>query len=618
MLAHLKSKGIDAGLDARLAFWPGESGLEQMNPGEIAVPVADSRRAPWSDWIAVLLLLSGTAAVVVWQNSRLGVLWDLSYVLDSSYRISLGDLPYRDFPFSHAPLTFLIQAAIIKLGGRVFWHTTAYCALMGGLATVTTWRILLNVLRDTLAHARLVAFLLSLPLVVLGIYCIFPHPFYDPDCTFAILLSVLLLQQLDRKPASSWHALLAGASLVIPLFVKQNTGLAFFVSAGLALAALMTIEIFRRRSGRRYVWSLAGAIAGLSLALLLIHFSAGLRNYWHWTIEFAAARRTPARGEMLAIYQGKFLLLWLAIFAVGAILLWFRRRGQRVLALVSALLMSVPFAWPAIYLLRDQDASERADRLIGVWPLLLIVAFVVAVATIRRRTGTALVLPFILIAAVNGNFMSQQLWGSTYAVWPLFMILFASTIDGLASLSKSWSSWTTIPLAAIVVASLLIAGGFYVRSHERLDYANLSDGELARSTLPQLKGLSVRGQWLPDFEELVRYSETNIPRDDGLMLIPGEDLFYYTTGRRPHFPVLLFDHTTNPYSPEELIKLWRDKNIRWVIVKQDLQLEEDPVENRDRLIELLEQNFEQVESLNNYDIYKRSDSLPPDDDRDQN
>jgi hypothetical protein len=600
--------------------------------------VTISIRRSWPDWAAALFLFSATAAVVVWQNSRLGVLWDLSYVLDSSFRISLGDLPYRDFPFPHAPLTFLVQAALIKLGGRVFWHTTVYCALMGGLAIVLTWRILLNVLRDTLAHARLVAFLLSVPLAVLGIYCIFPHPFYDPDCTLAILLSVLLLQQLDRQPAASWRALLAGASLVIPLFVKQNTGLAFFASAGLALVVLMTIEIVRRRPVRRYVCALAGALAGLSLALLLIHFTAGLKNYWHWTIEFAAARRTPARGEMLAIYQGKILLLWLAIFAAGAILLWFRRPGQRVLALMSALLMSAPFAWPVIYLLRDQDAGERADRLIGVWPVLLIVAFVVAVVTIGRRTGIALALPFILIAVVNGNFMSQQLWGSTYAVWPLFMILFASTIVGLSSIrldaglvpqsegrtsppskrSKDQQSWTTISLAAIVVASLLISGAFYVRSHERLDYANLSDGELERSTLPQLKGLNVRGAWLPDFEELVRYTETNIPRNDGLVLIPGEDLFYYTTGRRPQFPVLLFDHTTNPYSPEEIAKLCRDKNIRWVIVKQDLQLEEDPVENRDHLIELLEKDFEQVDSLNNYDVYRRSDSLPNDDDRDPN
>src|SRR5438128_7334673 len=119
----------------------------------------------WQDWIVALLLLVATALVVVWQNSRLGVLWDLSYILENSYRISLGDVPYRDFPFPYAPLTFLVQASIIKLTGRVFWHHIAYCAVVGGLSSVLTWRIILSLLRGTVAPARLVAFLLSAPLI---------------------------------------------------------------------------------------------------------------------------------------------------------------------------------------------------------------------------------------------------------------------------------------------------------------------------------------------------------------------------------------------------------------------------------------------------------------------
>jgi len=87
------------------------------------------------------VLFFATALVVVWQNFRLGVLWDLSYILENSYRISLGDIPYRDFPLAHAPVTFLIQAALIKLTGRVFFHHKLYCAAVGGLATLLTWRI---------------------------------------------------------------------------------------------------------------------------------------------------------------------------------------------------------------------------------------------------------------------------------------------------------------------------------------------------------------------------------------------------------------------------------------------------------------------------------------------
>lgn len=597
-----------------------------MNPGETSTPVASLQPRPWIGWmarwidrLASLFLFSATAVVVVWQNARLAVLWDLSYTLENSYRISLGDIPYRDFPFAHAPLTFLIQAALIKLTGRVYWHHVVYCAAVGGLSTVLTWRILHIVLRHTVAHARLLAFLLSLPLIPLGVYCIFPHPFYDPDCTFVILLGVLLLLRLELKPSSTTRSLLAGIAVVIPLFVKQNTGLAFLTAAAVLLIAVLVVERLRQRPVRAYVLALAGAAVGLAVALLLIQFTAGLKNYWHWTIQFAAERRTPATAEMLGVYADKMILFWIAFIAVGAILLWLSgrgsRQGARPKALLSALLIATPFIWPAIYLLREHDSSERADRLLAVWPVLLIFSFVVAIISVKRRRGISLILPFIIIGAIHGAFMSQQLWGSTYAIWPLFMILLAIILAELSSFRKNLSSWMTVPLTSLIVLSLLISGAFYVRSHERLDYANLDDGELKRSTLPQLKGLAVRGEWIPNFEELVRYTEREIPRDEGILILPGEDSFYYTTGRRPQFPVLLFDHTVNPYSAEEILKICRDRNIRWVIIKQDLQNEDEQVEQeRDRLTEAVEQNFEQVESLKNYDIYRLKGPEDKDDD----
>src|SRR2546429_6618374 len=144
-----------------------------MNSTETPLPVSAPPRSLWTDWLVVLFLFLATALVVVWQNSRLAVLWDLSLVLENSYRISLGDVPYRDFPLPYAPLTFLIQSALIKLTGRVFWHHIVYSAVMGGLATVLTWRILLNVLRTEVVRSRSLAFMLSLPVIVLGVYSVF-------------------------------------------------------------------------------------------------------------------------------------------------------------------------------------------------------------------------------------------------------------------------------------------------------------------------------------------------------------------------------------------------------------------------------------------------------------
>jgi hypothetical protein len=593
-----------------------------MDASEAPAKTAEEKLWPWPDWPAALLLFAASAAVVVWQNSRLGVIWDASYILENSYRISLGDVPYRDFPFPYAPLTFLTQAAIIRLTGRVFWHHTVYSAAVGGVSAVLAWRILLNVLRDRVTHARLVAYALSAPLVALGVYAVFPHPFYDPDCTFAVLACVLLLQRAGRKGFPPAHALLAGAALVVPLFVKQNTGLAFLLSAGATLAALILIEAWRGRAVRGYVRVLAGAAVGLASALLIIQLTAGLDNYVRWTVRFAAARRTPPLADMLQMYQNRLLPVWLAATALGAVLLWRNRRDSRVLALASAGLMSLPFAWAVVYLFLDPDTSEQAERLVDVWPFVLIVSFVLAVLSLRRSAGVALVLPFVLIATAHGAFLSQQLWGSTYGLWPLLLVLVACALAAPFGPPSGESAarppaWFVVPLAVLVGASLLAAGGHYVWTHERLDYANVSEGEMARPTLPALKGFSVRGPWVPDFEELVAYTEKEIPRDEGILMLPGEDLFYYATGRRPRFPVLMFDRTVNPYSPEEVLELARAHDIRWLVVKEDLQLDDDQVEeDRDAMLELLKQDFKHVESLNNYDIYRRR-AGPEDKDEDE-
>ncbi len=76
------------------------------------------------------------------------------------------------FPFVHPPLTFLIQAAIIRLTGRVYFHHVIYAAVTGGLATVLTWRLALVSLHGRIAGSLTVALLVAAPLTVLGIYSI--------------------------------------------------------------------------------------------------------------------------------------------------------------------------------------------------------------------------------------------------------------------------------------------------------------------------------------------------------------------------------------------------------------------------------------------------------------
>jgi hypothetical protein len=68
----------------------------------------------------------------------------------------------------------------------------------------------------------------------------------------------------------------------------------------------------------------------------------------------------------------------------------------------------------------------------------------------------------------------------------------------------------------------------------------------------------------------------------------------------------MFDHTVNPYTPDEVLKISRDLQIRWLIVKHKLQLDDDMVNGeKARLAKLLERDFNLVKRLKGYDVYHR-------------
>ena len=595
--------------------------------------------SPWTrrDLLAATVLSLATAAFVLWQNSRLAVLWDIGYLLDSAYRMSLGQLPYRDLPFVHSPLTFLLQAAILRLTGRVYFHHVIYAAAAGALATVLTWRLALGILRtrrlpqaSVLSLRRMrpgfagytwtISLLISSPLTCLGIYSIFPTPFYDCDCILSILIALLLLRGLDSPSRPSrLRACTAGFALIPPIFFKQNIGLPFLFTTFAALLLLLVFGRFRRDDVQASIphpstllTVLAAAFAILLASALLLHLTVGIGNYVYWTVQFASQRRLPGFADVLGIFAEPALLWQIPAVAVALLLLRTRAAFRLWTRILVFALLGSPFLWTLLLLLLHTDPDDRADDLLALWPLVLILAAAFALVSLilalKRRTLTLrTLLPFVLLATIFGTLLSQQLWGSTYAIWPLFVLLLAELLACIAAGLDSPQTTPLVPaLAAVVAATLLTCGTLYAASAERLDYAQLHDGPLQRSTLPALRGMATRGTYLPAFDQMVRFTDAEIPRDDGILLLPGEDPFYYATGRTPQFPVLLFDTTCNPYTPAQIAQIARERNIRWIIVKRTLQLTADPMPQQDATLHLLAQQFSLYRQLDSYDIYRRN------------
>ncbi|MGA9129001.1 MAG: hypothetical protein WB425_12765 [Terracidiphilus sp.] len=577
----------------------------------------------WCDSAAASMLFLASAAVVLWQNAHLAILWDGSYTLDTSIRIAMGQMPYRDFPLVHSPLTFITQAAIIRLWGRVYLHHVLYAAVVGGLSTVLAWRITLHSLRGRLRAAWLVSLCLGAPLIVLGNYSILPFPSYDCDTVFSILLAVLILQRVDENSSdlSSKRGgrlprpCLAGAALTLPLFFKQNIGLPFLVAA---LALVFLLLLARLAHYNRTSHSspatlgaiLAGAAASLLGASLLLHFTAGIGNAVYWTIQFAAERRLPGLDLMFSVYTEPMLLWQLPAVAAALVLLHSRLAHSRWARMTALGLLAAPFLWTLAGIFISSDADDRASNLLALWPLLLVLSGTLTLVQLWRTPGLRSILPAIVLAAIQGTLLSQQLWGSTYAIWPLLVFLIADMIAFLASMEERAAVRPRLPsivpaLALTISVALLICGGLYTASEERLSYVQLPEGPIYQSAFPALRGMAIAGPYLPEFEELLRFAGKEIPSSDGLILIPGEDPFYFATGRISQFPVLLFDRSTDPYSPAQLVEEARRRPIRWLIVKRNLQIKEDVTPQRAATIEALQQIFLPYCKLAGYDVYRR-------------
>jgi hypothetical protein len=596
--------------------------MSQTPPSQLALR---STRHAWRprDWIVAFALFAATAGVVLWQNAHVAVLWDLGYVLDSAARIATGQMPYRDFPLVHAPLTFLIQAAIVRLTGRVYFHHVLYVAAIGGMGTVLAWRLTFHALQGRIAAAWTVALLLAAPLAVLGLYCIFPSPSYDCDCAFWMIVALWLLQRLAADTVLDLHpvrerlrAFVAGAALCLPLFFKQNMGLPFLAAAAGSVLVLLLASLSPKHvpvegpSAGALLAVLAGAVAALLVAALLLHFTAGISNYFYWTIRFAAQRRLPGFSDMLGVYLYPSLAWMLPCMAVALALLLTKFGKERWAQFAAFALLAAPFLFSLASLIISDDIDERSDTFLELWPLLLMLAAALALTNLlrsRRNLNLRTLLPFILLVAINGTMMSQQLWGSTYAIWPLLVLLLAEMLvflDGFRARGIT-PRWFAVALAALICVTFLVCGGFYTASEDRLTYVQLPDVPAVHSAFPELAGMATPGPYLPEFDELLRYAQSNIPLNEGLILLPGEDPFYFATGRVPQFPVLLFDKSTDPYSPIEIAVLVRLRSIRWLIVKRDLQITEDPTPNREATVRALMPEFTLAAHLRGYDVYRR-------------
>ncbi len=171
------------------------------------------------------LLLIGVLAFIYFSFfvNRGLTLYDEGYIVESSYLIYSGKLPYRDFFFQYTPLTAYLGAIWFKLFGTGILKLR-WLALLFSVATV-----ILGYLISRRFANESTSLLVAATLVAWG----FPHANFLWPSSVSLFLLFLILYFLIKFSESqkSLYLFLSVITVGLSLLTKQNLGLANFVGA---------------------------------------------------------------------------------------------------------------------------------------------------------------------------------------------------------------------------------------------------------------------------------------------------------------------------------------------------------------------------------------------------
>ena len=158
---------------------------------------------------------------------------------------------------------------------------------------------------------------------------------------------------------------------------------------------------------------------------------------------------------------------------------------------------------------------------------------------------------------------------------------------------------------AVLALFLTMSGAAYTLTNARLLFVDANaPGPVVRSEFPSLAGLSAPGPYIGDLDAILAWTRDNVPAEDAMVFLPGEDPAFFALGRRPRMPSVYYYDVANPYSPAEVARIADEIGLRWVLVKDRLQLVEEPALEQG-LIAALTEHASLVAQVGPYRVFRR-------------
>lgn len=534
---------------------------------------------------AVILLVAG---VFVCKAAKTTALVDHSYMIENSYRIYLGQTPYRDFVLSLPVGSFYITA--------LFWHLFGLSQISVIIGLAVTYVIGLFIVWDTLSELtgdRLWSAVMLFPLAFAGYGLIGMMPSYDINETFACALSLDLFLKLLRTKKHR-YAVLTGLSMLPVLLFKHTTGAVFL---GLMFLLVTAALVCRKLPRKDYLCYCAGTAASVGAVVGWLLMNGVLKSAWVQMFQYPSSVRSAAGPvkDVIKSFVSKDILIILAttllICVCGHILLKKRENAGGVH------IVCIVWSMAVMPLIRLLISSCDAQTAFGYqWNVLLIMTVLLLAkkAITERRLDLRYAVYAVVLLFIGANFTSQGINGSTYGLYPFFMILLAILYREKA-----------LQKATLIAAVICTAFGLIMINvtESRLDYVTHDSDLRAVTVQERLYPLAADESFIREFDGLAAWLEDNVRKDETVYALPGEDPLYFATGREPQLGYFQLNETTFPYEPVKVAEDCKNARIDYLIVKEHLQCPNGFMDFGE-IIESLKDSYELYTSIEGYRIYK--------------
>lgn len=553
------------------------------------------------------VVVATSAFFVYMMSDRIIAPGDWAYIMEPAYRVTLGQMAYRDFFLVLTPGIIYTVAGLMLFGGGNL-PMLVFTIISQGVTVVLTYSIYRRVTKD----ATLSLFLV-LPTAA-TFQAFYPFPSYETGAMLFILGALLCaLKGLERKSSVALWVFAGVLAAIAPLF-KQNTGGAYLVFFHVAIILARFVS-HTPPTWKNILSALVGSAAVSAAFFGWIIGAGALDNFIYQTFTFPGQIRNPLEllPKLALNYFNVYALALYASAAGGFLLLRrlfggaYRKisfRGAALLAFVGfpallALALELAGKSPAYNLRNYYGSVSTALILAGIATL----AYDLFNAKRRKLAPTEpLVLAPIVVIAVSH--LSQGIYGSSlFLEFPNIMLIGAILLKRHEAKIESAERLVGTAVATVAVALFM---GYTSWGLLRYHFNAFPESIYNDAKHPKLNFIGTPHTVLQNMDSLAFYIQENIPKKDPIVEIPYTDPIYYLTDRVP--PV--FFSSFDMYPPiggsfplertdEQLFR----NNIKWFIIRLEPHPDDEYLYPYYEVMNKIRNKYTKVDSLPGYEIY---------------